>query len=138
MNMIKYRNVIMDAEMFDFRIEGIEDVGYLMTVEYGAPYHKGVASARRAELKKDDWIAWGLGTWPSNSSDLNPIENLWHILRSRIRKRKYQPRTRKDLIEALQEEWARLDMNIMNELIDCMPRRMQAVIDANGGPTKYY
>ena len=80
---------------------------------------------------------WGPGIWPANSPDLNPIENLWHILRDRIRKRKVQPRTKEALIEALQEEWLKLDIKIVNDLIDSMPRRLQAVIDAKGGATKY-
>jgi hypothetical protein len=43
----------MDGEMFDFWMEGMEDVGYLLMMEDGAPYYKGVASQRRTELKKD-------------------------------------------------------------------------------------
>jgi hypothetical protein len=88
-------------------------------------------------LEEDGWIDWGPGTWPANSSDLNPIENLWHVLRSNIRKRRYQPRNKKELVTALKEEWVKLDTRIVNALIDSMPRRMQAVIDANGGVTKY-
>jgi len=133
----KYLDVIMDGEMFDFWMEGMEDVGYLLMMEDGAPYHKGVASQRRVQLEEDGWIGWGPGTWPANSPDLNPIENLWHILRSRIRKRRHQPRTSEALIEALLEEWGKLDVEIVNDLIDSMPRRLQAVIDAKGGPTKY-
>jgi hypothetical protein len=37
----------------------------------------------------------------------------------------------------LQEEWAKLDMSIMNKLCDSMPQKMQAVINAKGGSTKY-
>jgi DDE superfamily endonuclease len=133
----KYLDVIMDGEMFDFWMEGMEDVGYLLMMEDGAPYHKGVASQRRAQLEEDGWIGWGPGTWPANSPDLNPIENLWHVLRSKIRKRRHQPRTKKALIEALTDEWGKLDMGIVNNLIDSMPRRLQAVIDGNGRPTKY-
>ena len=133
----RYLTLIMDGEMFDFWLEGMEEVGNLLIMEDGAPYHKGVASKRRAQLEEDGWIGQGLGIWPASSSDLNPIENLWHILRDRIRKRKVQPRNKTDLIEALQEEWAKLDMNIVNDLIDSMPWRLQAVIDAKGGPTKY-
>ena len=133
----KYLDLIMDGEMFDFWLEGMEDVGNLLMMEDGAPYHKGVASERRAELKKDGWIGWGPGIWPANSSDLNSIENLWHILRDRIQKHKVQPRTKEALIEALQEEWVKLDIKIVNDLIDSMPQRLQAVIDAKGGATKY-
>ena len=108
-----------------------------MMMEDGAPYHRGAATTRRKQLEQMGWIGWGPGTWPSNSPDLNPIENLWHVLRSNIRKRKHQPRNREELISALQEEWKKLDINIVNNLIDSMPRRMQVVIEAGGGPTHY-
>jgi len=42
-----------------------------------------------------------------------------------------------ELIEALKEEWARLNMNKIKGLIRSMPRRLQAVIDANGGSTSH-
>jgi DDE superfamily endonuclease len=80
-----------------------------------------------------------LGTriWPSSSPDLNPIENLWHILCSNIRKRRVQPRNKEALIDALQEEWGKIDIEKVRNLCLSMPRRLQAVIDANGGSTKY-
>ena len=137
LNAAEYCEIIMDGEMFDFWLDGMEDVGYLMMMEDGAPYHRGVSSKRRKELEQMGWIGWGPGTWPSNSPDLNPIENLWHVLRSNIRKRKHQPRNRKELIVALGEEWKKLDMKVVNTLIDSMPRRLQAVIDAGGGPIGY-
>lgn len=40
-----------------------------------------------------------------------------------------------ELIEALKEEWARLDMNKINGLIRSIPKRLQVVIDADGGST---
>ena len=137
LNAKEYCEIIMDGELFTFWIDGMEDAGYVLVMEDGAPYHRGAASIRRKELEKCGWIGWGPGTWPSNSPDLNPIENLWHILKSNIRKRKQQPRNKKQLVEALQEEWKKLDMDIVNSLCDSMPRRLRAVIDANGGPTGY-
>ena len=72
----RYLDVIMDRAMFDFWLEDMEDVGYLLMMEDSAPYHKGVAAQRRVQLEEDDWIGWGPGTWPANSPDSNPIENL--------------------------------------------------------------
>ena len=62
---------------------------------------------------------------------------MWHIIRDRIEKCKVQSRIKEALIKALQEEWAKLDIKIVNDLIDSMPQRLQAVIDAKGGATKY-
>ena len=39
-------------------------------------------------------------------------------------------------MRALVEEWEQLDIGGVNHLIDSMPRRLQAVIDAKGGSTK--
>jgi hypothetical protein len=36
-----------------------------------------------------------------------------------------------------QEEWEKLDWGKVDEMIDAMPRRIEAVINANGERTKY-
>jgi DDE superfamily endonuclease len=82
-------------------------------------------------------VGWGPRVWPASSPDLNPIENLWHILRSNIRKRKPLALTKAQLIVALKEEWVKLDMDLVNYLCDSMPRRLAAVIESKGGSTKY-
>ena len=104
LNTIEYTEIIMNGEMLNFWMKGMEDVGYLMMMKDSASYHKGATTLRGNEYEQMGWISWGLGTWPSNSPDLNPIENLRHILRSNIRKGKCQPRNRNELIMALQEE----------------------------------
>lgn len=73
--------------------------------------------------------------WPSQSPDLNPIENLWETVDRKLRTRTYS--NKDDLLAGLQEQWVNLDMNIIDKLIESMPRRCQAVIDNNSYFTKY-
>lgn len=76
-----------------------------------------------------------LTEWPAQSPDLNPIENLWSILDQRCAKRK--PNNAAHLFQILEEEWYNLPVELLTRLVHSMPRRCQAVIDAEGGMTKY-
>lgn len=75
--------------------------------------------------------------WPAHSPDFNPIENLWDIIDTRVRKRRIQPNNIDELAAAVTEEWNNLPIEIIHNLIESMPRRLQAGIDAKGWHTKY-
>jgi hypothetical protein len=73
--------------------------------------------------------------WPSNSPDLNPIENLWSIIKRRVEKRK--PKNLKELDTFLHEEWHNIDIQILTNLVRSMKDRLIAVIEANGERIEY-
>ena len=75
--------------------------------------------------------------WPANSPDLNPIENLWRQLKDNIQSRKVFPRNINELKSALKEEWENLDCSHFEAVVASMPRRINAVLEARGGATKY-
>lgn len=75
--------------------------------------------------------------WPSQSPDLNPIENLWQIVDNAIRKRPVKPKNTTELQHAIYDEWKKLEPDLLLKLTDSMPSRIQAVIEANGYATKY-
>lgn len=74
---------------------------------------------------------------PANSPDLNLIENVWgYTTRDWI---PVFPRNSQTLDEQVQRNWEGLRMKpeYFQRLYDSMPARINAVIDANGGHTKY-
>jgi len=78
-----------------------------------------------------------LSNWPSQSPDLNPIEHLWSESERRIRRCSKNVTSINELESALQEEWSKITSNVLMKLIESMPRRIEAVIENNGWPTKY-
>ena len=63
--------------------------------------------------------------WPSNSPDLNPIENLWGIVKKMA---SLCPSNLAELKTAIETTWASIKPEQCHLLISCMPRRIQAVI----------
>ena len=84
-----------------------------------------------------DTVGIEVMVWPSCSPDLNLIEHLWDILGKRIKARNVLPETLQELQRALLREWGEIDQQLIRNLIQSVPRRMQAVIDTRGGNTWY-
>ena len=76
-------------------------------------------------------------SWPAQSPDLNPIEHLWEHLKRQLRKYSNPPRGAHELWDRLVDEWNEIGPEVCQNLIESMPRRIQAVIKAKGGHTKY-
>ncbi len=74
--------------------------------------------------------------WPANTPDLNPIENLWGIVKRKMIDTR--PNNADDLKAAIKATWASIKPEKCHRLIASMPRRIDAVIHAKWGPTKYY
>ena len=68
--------------------------------------------------------------WPSCSPDLNPIENVWALLKAKVDT--YRIRTVQGLKKAIHKEWKKLPKELAQHLADSMPRRLAQVIDAQG------
>lgn len=75
--------------------------------------------------------------WPGNSPDLNPLENLWELVKRKVAMD--NPTTKKDLITSIIRHWHRDNTTeeYIVSLISSMPRRIAACIKARGGHTKY-
>ena len=74
--------------------------------------------------------------WPSQSPDLNSIENLWCNLKIVIHQR--NPSNLKDLEQFCHEEWAKIPVARCAKLVETYSKRLAAVIAAKGCSTKYW
>lgn len=75
--------------------------------------------------------------WPPRSPDLNPIEHLWDVLKKLIRRHVPAPISLQQLERVVLLEWENIPQTTIQNLITSLPRRMQAVIRARGGNTRY-
>jgi hypothetical protein len=69
--------------------------------------------------------------------DLNPIEHLWGDFDRRVRSCQPAPQTLQDLQQALEQNLGRIPQDRIRRFIECMPRRVRAVLQANGGHNRY-
>ena len=99
--------------------------GSMKLLRDGAPCHKTKI------------ITEFLADWPGNSPDLNPIENIWSVMK----KKAY-----KDIISNQDELWTCLsqiwsqDIGIKDAIINCidsMPNRILQIIKMKAGHIKY-
>ena len=74
--------------------------------------------------------------WPSQSPDLNPIENLWQVLKSRGMARK--PTNLTQLEVFAKEEWAKIPRETCRNLVDRYKNRLEAVIKNKGYAIDYW
>ena len=97
----------------------------------GAPCHTA------AVVK--DWLKFCcvdfIEDWPGNSPDLNPIENIWALMKRELRGKDTSsiPKLR----AAIQEVWDGLNATWLQNMADSVPKRLQSVLKRKGLPCKY-
>lgn len=97
------------------------------------------AAAHRSAFTEEHRQHYGIKRmwWPSRSPDLNPIENVWHLLKNILQRRRPRPRTSQEWKEAVLAAWAEISSEELRELVRSMPDRIEAVIAAGGGHTRW-
>ena len=83
--------------------------------------------------------------WPSYSPDLNLIEMIWKKIKNMIYKAHPELRIsslgahslKEEIEKAVFEAWLALDPDWCENLMESMPRRVEAVLKANGGYIKH-
>ena len=95
------------------------------------------ASCHTSKITKDfmNQKGFSLLDWVPQSSDLNPIENIWLLMKRRLRKN--PPKNLTDLKNKVMLMWKEITIEECRKLIESMPRRAYQVYLAKGGHTKY-
>lgn len=73
--------------------------------------------------------------FPSYLPDLNPIENIWAILKYKLNLMSYT--TVNQLVAGINDAWKSIPTERVNRIVMSMSKRCQAVIANNGYKTKY-
>ena len=123
MNQINYFELVLD-ELDECMVQCKADI----FMQDGAPCH-------RAKLISNWFDFCGvelLAPWPGNSPDLNPIENLWAIIKRRLQDKDTSSMDR--LQSAIQDIWDNLDKEHLQHLADSLPTRLEKVKKKKGYP----
>ncbi|KAK1244999.1 hypothetical protein MKX08_004628, partial [Trichoderma sp. CBMAI-0020] len=82
--------------------------------------------------------------WPPHSPDLNPIEHIWSALKKKLSQicpeLRDLRRNRTDIAllkQKIKEAWDLIDQDLIDTLVESMPRRLAAVRAAQGYYTRY-
>lgn len=120
----------------------IAEPGYFF-IQDNAPTH----TARIVKKWLREWSGEhgiNLVDWPPYSPDLNPIENLWKLLKEQVLKKDpalaempSSIASMERLIRASEEAWEEFKDELLEKLATSIVRRLQAVINAEGWYTKY-
>ena len=127
MNAKKYRQILQENLMSS--VEGLE---------LPSDYIFQQDNDLRHTTKSKKWLSENnvnVLHWPSQSLDLNPIENLWRLLKIHIRKR--APANINNLKTICQEEWYKIPTNHCKKLIENYRKRLVAVEVNKEDSTKY-
>lgn len=130
MNSEKYKNLL--EQKLENELRKLDANGQALFQQDSAPCHVSKVMRQYFTEKKIRCLEW-----PGNSPDLNPIENLWAILKARLRKIDCTTKTK--LIEAVIQLWFR-DTQISEnckKLVDSMPNRVKQIIKNKGGHIAY-
>lgn len=109
----------------------------LLLMQDNAPPHVAAQTIRELNEKHISPISW-----PPFSPDLNPIEAVWNKMKDFIQQNypdlsNGRSRSFDQVRVIVREAWESISAEELMELVSSMPARCQAVVDEDGGPTKY-
>ncbi|KAG0727397.1 Transposable element Tcb2 transposase [Chionoecetes opilio] len=135
-NLVLEKNVTVNKERyFELLCDYLEDCFEACQSEVfmhdGAPAHTAKLIKEWFEFCGVDYIK----DWPGNSPDLDPIENLWAIIKRRLRGRDTSSVPK--LVHHFPEIWDSFQPALLQNLTQSVPNRLKDCIKRKGHHTKY-
>ena len=127
-----YQEQVLEGVLLPFYDVMKMEKGDIVFQQDGAPSHNAKTTQK--------WFSdrnIPLFPHPPSSPDLNPIESVWHELKQRLQRRRHHPTSISELIAAVTEEWAGIDVEVIDRYTSRMDKVVEAVISAHGGHTQY-
>ncbi|KJZ70846.1 hypothetical protein HIM_09760 [Hirsutella minnesotensis 3608] len=129
-------------ECLEDNLPTIAEPGYTFAQDNASTHKAAIVQAWLGCWVEENEVS--LVDWPAFSPDLNPIENAWKLLKEQVCKNHPElsdlPKnndSKQRLCEAAVEACEELEDDTLNHLIESMPRRLKAVVEAKGWYTKY-
>ncbi|CAA7265007.1 unnamed protein product [Cyclocybe aegerita] len=132
MNSTWYHEQVLDPILLPFYHLMNQERGVVMFQQDGAPCHRSKVTKK--------WVYEHnipLFPHPTSSPDLNPIEPVWHVLKTILRQLPHPPSTVDALHAAVLRAWDEIPIETINRHIGNMGRRVEAVLAARGGHTQF-
>ena len=131
----------MDGEQYCQILDvGVVESFEKLEMEEGSQYFQQDNDPKHTSKRADKWFEDHNITvinWPAQSPDLNPIEHLWYHVKCKFQQYDVPPKGVHELWDRVVKEWNEIPPEVCQKLIESMPRRIEAVIKAKGGHTKY-
>ena len=75
-------------------------------------------------------------TWPTDSLDLDPLENVWMILKDHVRNGIW-PNNKEEMVKSVEQVWEAISMETLEILVTSMPHQIKAIINTGGSNTRW-
>ena len=128
LNSNRYVGEFLEPEVIPF-LQGIP----------GAIFQQDNARPHVARIVLDSFSAQHIQLFPlpAYSPDMSPIEHVWDMVGRRLALNPRPTASKDKLWVRIQRIWNSLTQTDIQHLFDSMPRRIEALIAARGGHTKY-
>ncbi|KAI6658756.1 hypothetical protein LOD99_15079 [Oopsacas minuta] len=101
----------------------------IIFMQDGAPAHTAKLTQ---EWYEHNLPAFGhKAEWPGNSPHLNPIDNLWAIMKDKVDELE-QAITVNGLIKNLKKAWSNISGDVLQKIVSSMPMRVTQVLERQG------